>query len=220
MRAFLRHNGLALANFGLFGLFLIGLSVVGAQEANAELRSHGSPAVGYLEYLSSGQFIEAVFENWESEFLQMASFVLLTAMLFQKGSPESRPLAGTDPVSEDPRRHRADLGAPWPVRAGGVWLWIYERSLTMALALLFVLSFALHAAGGLAAYNEELALHGEQAVGLLTYITGARFWFESLQNWQSEFLAVGALIMLSIFLRQRGSPESKPVHETYAKTGH
>lgn len=221
MRKFFRDNGLAISMFGFFFLFVIGLSITGWMEENSTLVEHGQQTTGFVAYLFSGAFGEAIFENWESEFLQMGAYVALTALLVQRGSAESKPDVGRSPQDADsaqtPRRKRKN--APLPVRARGVWLRLYQHSLTIALALIFLFSFAMHAVTGAADYSEELMAHGEPGISVLGYITGSRFWFESFQNWQSEFLAVGALVVLSIFLRQRGSPESKPVDESNAKTG-
>jgi len=205
--------------FGCFAVFAVGLSVVGFAEEDRQLAEHGQPTIGYLDYLHSASFVEAIFENWESEFLQMAAFVALTALLRQRGAPDSKPMAGRSAVDADPRRARVRRNTPWPVKAGVIWLRLYEHSLTIALLLLFVISFALHAIGGASNFSEELAAHGEAPVSVLAYLVSARFWFESLQNWQSEFLSVGALIVLSIFLRQRGSPGSKAVAAPNAQTG-
>lgn len=135
-------------------------------------------------------------------------FVLLTKWLRQKGSSESKKLEDTEEVDEDPRKHRDAKDAPWPVRHGGVVLFLYERSLSTVLFLLFLVSAALHAFGG--ARDEH--------VSFAKYVVSAKFWFESFQNWQSEFLSVGAIIVLSIFLRERGSSQSKPVHKPNAET--
>jgi hypothetical protein len=205
--------------FGLFALFLLFMSLTGQREYNEDQTDHGQETVTYAEYVRSGNFVEAVFENWESEFLQMGGFVLLTVWLRQKGSPESKKVDGEEPVDEDPRSEMDRDDAPWLVRMGGVKLWLYERSLSIALFGLFFLSFALHAMGGAREYSAEQVAHGGQAVGTLDYVQTARFWFESFQNWQSEFLAVGALVVLSVYLRQRGSPESKPVAAPHALTG-
>jgi hypothetical protein len=160
-----------------------------------------------------------VFENWESEFLQMAMYVVLTAVLIQQGSAESKQGDGSDPQDEDPLEHQTDTDAPRPVRTGGLALTLYEHSLSLALFALFALSFVLHAAGGAKAYSAEQVAHGGSEVRILEYVTTSQFWFESLQNWQSEFLAVLAIVVLSIFLRQRGSAESKPVHAPHTATG-
>jgi hypothetical protein len=218
MRRFLRDNGLSITMFGLFFVFVAAQSVVGLSDYNSTQREHGRPPVGYVQYLQSGDFVEAVFENWESEFLQMGSYVVLTAFLFQRGSAESR-----DPEAEDPDagygedRPRADV--PWPVRRGGLALKIYENSLSIALLSLFVFSFAMHAIGGAEAYSQEQVEHGARPVSTLQYLGTSRFWFESFQNWQSEFLAIGAMIVFSIYLRQRHSPESKPVAAPHTETG-
>jgi hypothetical protein len=159
-------------------------------------------------------------ENWESEFLQMFAYVLLTAFLFQKGSAESKNPDQPEAVDRDPRQSRHRKDAPWPVRRGGVVLKLYENSLALALFLLFVIAFVLHAIGGASEYSEQQIAHGGKAVTALQYIATARFWFESLQNWQSEFFSIGILVVLSIFLRQKGSPESKPVDSPHSMTGH
>ena len=159
-------------------------------------------------------------ENWESEFLQMFLFVVLTAVLYQRGSAESKKLHRSDPVERDPRRYKNKRMAPWPVRRGGIALKLYENSLSLTLLAVFLTCFALHAASGARRYNEEQAHHGRpERVTTLRYLGTSRFWFESFQNWQSEFLAVGAMVVLSIWLRQRGSPESKPVDAPHSKTG-
>jgi hypothetical protein len=218
MRRVIHDNGLSIAMFGLFFVFVLAQSVTGLLDCNSTEKEHGQPPVGYVQYLGSGDFVEAVFENWESEFLQMGSYVVLTAYLYQRGSAESK-----DPDAEDPDadygedRHRAD--APWPVRRGGLALKIYENSLGIALLAIFVFSFALHAIGGAEVYSQEQVEHGARPVSTLQYLGTSRMWFESFQNWQSEFLAMGAMVVLSIYLRQRHSPESKPVAAPHAETG-
>ena len=170
--------------------------------------------MGLGEYLGSGEFWESTAENWESEFLQMAAFVVLTAFLKQKGSPESKPPEGDPELERSPSPRP---GAPWPVRRGGLVLRVHQSSLFFALFALFVFSFALHAVAGAKAYSEDQLRHGAAAVSALGYLATSRFWLESLQNWQSEFLSVGALVLLGIWLRQRGSPESKPVDAPHAE---
>lgn len=216
---FIHENGLSLTLLLFFVLVLVGQILTGWSVFNEELSDHHQPAVGLTTYLTSGHFLEALFENWESEFLQMGLFVVLTIWLRQKGSSESKPLEGEDPSDEDPRTHRHDRDAPWPVRRGGAWLFIYEHSLSIALFTLFAVSFTLHAVSGLRDFNMERALQGEGPVGLLHYFGSATFWFQSFQNWQSEFLSVFAMIVLSIFLRQRGSPQSKRVAAPHAEAG-
>ena len=207
--------------FGLFALCWVGQSVAGWKTYNDDRRHRGLPALAYGGYLFSSHFVEATFENWESEFLQMGGYVLLTVWLRQAGSPESK--AFDEPAEPDAetihRRARNDPRAPWPVRRGGWVLKVYENSLTLALFGLFALSFALHAAGGVRQFNEEALAHGEPTISLGGFLLTSDFWFQSLQNWQSEFLSVGALVVLSIYLRQKGSPESKPVAAPHSQTG-
>ncbi len=217
--SFFRKNGLTLAMLGLFALSALGQIAAGFRVHNADLAELGAQTVSLGGYLTSGAFAEAVFENWESEFLQMAVFVLLTRTLRQRGSSESKPMNGFADVDEDPRRKRNKADAPWPVRRGGLWLKLYEHSLSLALITLFVLSFAGHALGGAHAYSDEQNLHGHAGVDALGYLATSQFWFESFQNWQSEFLSIGVLIYLSIYLRERGSPQSKPVAAAHAQTG-
>jgi hypothetical protein len=214
-----RNNGLSIVLFTLFLIFLVAQSVAGHREYQETRREHGEAPIGYRGYLRSGHFVEATFENWESEFLQMAAYVLLTVFLRQKGSSESKGLTGREAVDADPRKSRSNPRAPGPVRKGGLVLTLYENSLSLAFLLLFGLSFLLHAVGGVVDYNEEQISHGAEPVSLSTYVSGSRFWFESFQNWQSEFLAVGGIVVLSIFLRQKGSPESKPVAAPHGETG-
>jgi hypothetical protein len=218
MRRVLRNNALSLTMFGLFLVFLVGQSFAGYRSSNNDNQEHGQPRESFAEYLTSGAFVEATFENWESEFLQLGVYVLFTAWLIQKGSPESKNPEGEE-SDADPRAERDNPDAPGPVRRGGLALTLYEHSLSTALFALFLLSFLLHALGGHAEYNQQQLEHGQAAVSLWGFVTSSEFWFQSMQNWQSEFLAVGALAVLGIFLRQRGSPESKPVAAPHAQTG-
>lgn len=218
LHAFVRNNSLSIVLFGLFFIFLIGLGVTGYINQNGQLEEHGKPAISVVSYLGSGEFIEAVFENWESEFLQMGALVVLTIFLRQKGSADSKKLRG---------RQEVDARSKYSVTAArgiskkrtAIGHVLYSNSLSIALFALFIFSFAMHAVSGASAYNEEALLHGQQTVTVLVYVMTAQFWFESFQNWQSEFLAVGALLILSIFLRQRGSPESKKIGDPNDKTG-
>jgi hypothetical protein len=220
MRRRIRENGLSIVLVTLFLVFWAGQSVVGHREHNAEQRDHGEPQLEYTAYLRSAHFWEATGENWESEFIQIFSYVFLTAFLFQKGSAESKKLDEPEPVDRAPRANRDHADAPWPVRRGGLVLKLYEYSLSLAFLLLFLISITLHAVAGAADYNQEQSAHGElSALTPIQYAATSRFWFESMQNWQSEFLAIAAVVVLSIFLRQRGSPESKPVDSPHAETG-
>jgi len=216
VRRFLRENDLTLVMSALFVACLVGQGVAGLRVYNQEQVAHAQATVGPDAYLRTGHFVEAVFENWESEFLQMGALVLLTAFLFQKGSAVAK---GPDEPDEVDAGSRGHDDVPWPVRRGGLALRLYENSLALALFALFALSFVLHAAGGARDASAERALRGEGAVSIPAYVGTARFWFESLQNWQSEFLSVAVLVVLSVFLRQRGSPESKPVDPPHLETG-
>ncbi len=214
----LHDNGLLLACLGLFAVFFVGMVVSGAATYNQEQQEHGSTEqVSVLSYLTTGDFVEATFENWESEFLQMGMYVVLTAFLYQRGSSESKPMGQTAPQDQDPREAQNQY-SPWPVRAGGLVLAVYEHSLAIAFFVLFFASWALHAMGGVKAFNEEQLQHGQAAISVWRYVTTSQFWFESMQNWQSEFIAVAAIVGLSIFLRQRGSAESKPVAQPHGHT--
>ncbi|HEX6243116.1 MAG TPA: DUF6766 family protein [Polyangiales bacterium] len=215
---FLRENGLSIAALSLFVLSLVGQAICGYRVTNEERREHQQAELGFAAYLASGDFVEATFENWESEFLQMALFVMLTRFLRQKGSSESKKLDQEEAVDRDPR---ADVrpDSPWPVRRGGVVLALYQRSLFVSLMLLFALSFALHGVGGALKHNQEAARHGGASESVLSYFATADFWFESFQNWQSEFLSMAALVLLSIVLREQGSPQSKPVAAPHSETG-
>jgi hypothetical protein len=218
-RRFLYQNGLSLVAFALFLLSLVGQALAGSHAYNDYQRQHGQPAVGVISYLRTAAFLEAVAENWESEFLQMGLFVLLTALLYQRGSSESKSLDKTERVDQDPREARDDPAAPWPVRHGGIALALYRRSLTIALLTLFAVSFVLHAIGGSVEYSARQREHGGSAVSALAYVATSQFWFESFQNWQSEFFSVGVLVLFSIWLRQQGSPQSKRVAASRGETG-
>lgn len=221
MRNFWVNNGLSITLFAIFLLTLIGHSVAGLITYNEEQMEHGQAGLSYAAYLTSGHFIESVFENWESEFLQMAAYVVFTIFLYQKGSSESKRPGVRELVDADPRDSQQKDQAPWPVRRGGWVLKIYEHSLSLALLLLFLVSFILHAIGGAIEFNQQQRLHGQsEQVSTWSFMTSPRFWFESFQNWQSEFLSIAVMIVLSVYLRQRGSPESKPVDAPHSETGH
>lgn len=217
MFKFIRNNSLSAVFLLLFILSMIGQYFTGLAEYNKEREQEGQQSVPPAQYFHSGHFIQSTFENWESEFLQMALFVLLTIFLYQKGSSESKKCEGEEEVDREPSPNRK--GAPWPVRKGGWVLSLYKHSLTIALLTLFILSFILHLYGSLKDENEQLANKGLSPETLGKYIADSRFWFESFQNWQSEFLSVFAIVVLSIFLRQKGSPQSKPVDAPNEETG-
>jgi hypothetical protein len=216
---FLGDNGLSVVVFTCFAVFLVGEAITGWLSSEEEGIRHGAVPSSFLAYLVSGHFIEATAENMESEFLQMAGYVFLTVWLRQRGSAESKPPTEGEEVDRDPRLDRTRPDVPWPVHRGGWLLRLYESSLSLAFFTLFAASFIWHAYGALLLHNEERLLHGEPPISALELLSSADFWFESFQNWQSEFFAVGCLVVLSIWLRQRGSPESKPVSAPHSQTG-
>ena len=217
MKQFLKNNSLSVVFVALFLLSLVGQFYTGWEEYNKHREEDGLNRIPVTAYPSSGHFLQATFENWESEFLQMALFVILTVSLRQKGSSESKSVEGKEEVDREPSPRRKNV--PWPVKKGGLVLAIYKRSMSIALLILFVLSFILHFYGSLRDENEELVSKGLPPESIGNYMHSSRFWFESFQNWQSEFLSVFAIVVLSVFLRQHGSPQSKPVDAPDEETG-
>lgn len=216
MRKFLRNNGLSLALVALFLICFCGQFYAGMHKHNKDRKEHDKVPLSAMQYAVSNEFLEASAENWESEFLQMLTFVLLTRLLFQKGSAESLDPEAPEEDSPPPPAEKP----PWPVRRGGLYLKLYEHSLSITFFLLFIASVALHAIGGVGEYNEEQFDHGQgKQLTALEYLGTSTFWFESLQNWQSEFLALFAMVVLSIWLREKQSPESKQVCDPHDKTG-
>jgi uncharacterized protein DUF6766 len=218
MRRLLRDNGLTLTMFGLFLLFLVGQSVAGEHEYNQDQAAHHQPTVGYATYLTTGAFVEATFENWESEFLQMAAYVPLTVFLFQRGSAESKDPDQPDPVDEnpgDPRKPRRAMACPQGRASPQALRELPDDCLHLAV---FVLLCAPRARrrervqprtdGARRSRRFRARLHHDRA--LLVRV---------VPELQSEFMAVGAIVVLSIFLRQRGSPQSKPVAAPHGATG-
>ena len=215
-RRFLRSNGLSLVLTILFlGFFGGGQFLSGWRVYNEDRKEGGQAPIGAIAYLGSAHFVEATAENWESEFLQMFVYVWATSFLYQRGSAESKDPDETE--KSPPRPVAAD--SPWPVRRGGAWRALYAHSLSLAFALLFLVSFWLHLLGSARVENEEKARRGEPPATTLEHFGSSRFWFESFQNWQSEFLAIGSMVVLSIFLRERGSPESKALEAPHHETG-
>ena len=217
MKFFFKNNGLSIVFFLLFVISYAGQVYTGYHVHNNELKESGAATVSILSYASSGHLIQATFENWESEFLQMALFVILTVFLKQKGSSESKDFKSENPVDKEPRANKKHV--PWPVKKGGIILKLYKHSLSVALLILFIVSFVLHFYGSLKDENNTNLIKGIAAVSGKDYLLNSRFWFESFQNWQSEFLSVFTLVVLSIYLRQIGSPQSKAVDDPQDKTG-
>lgn len=214
--SFLYQNSLIVVFLILFMLSLFGQSYNGWHEFNDFLNDYKQSPVTYSYYLHSGHFIQATFENWESEFLQMALFVLFTIFLRQKGSSESK---DCDEPIVDTSELKPRLNSPWPVKKGGIWLAFYKHSLSISLLLLYVISFLLHWYGSWLNYNLEQSLKHLPLETYWQYGSSSRLWFESFQNWQSEFLSIFAIIFLSIYLRQMGSSQSKKVNAPHSETG-
>lgn len=209
----LRDNALSLTFLTIFVLALIGQSLAGHTFNNEELLSHGQPTIGYLEFVTSSAFLVDVAENWQSEFLQFFLFIFATIWFVQKGSPESKK-PGDEGVGDDHSQlvgvhARADSPA-W-ARAGGIRQWIYSNSLLLVMGTVFLLSWFAQSLGGLVVMNQDNTQHGTAPITWVEYLVSADFWNRTLQNRQSEFLAVGAMVAFAIYLRQRGSSESKPV---------
>lgn len=207
-RVKLYENSLTTVFLLLFIVFIVAQAYTGWKEHNESLQEKGSQAIQFMQYLQSGHFIQATFENWESEFLQMALFIVLSIWLRQKGSSESKSMAESEEVDKKPK---AAADAPWPVKKGGIYLKIYQNSLSIVFFLLFILSFIAHFYGSLLDYNTEQAIENKPTVTMGEFLGISKFWFESFQNWQSEFLSVAAIVYLTVYLRQKGSAQSKPV---------
>lgn len=217
-RNWLRDNSLTIALMTLFAISIIGHALTGWGAYNQAQLEHGAAQVALSQYLGRGHFIATVFENWESEFLQMAIFVVLTAYLFQRGSPESKdpdisPAAEKADVTRDMNKARARI------HGGELVVWLYSKSLGIAMAVLFLMAFWMHLFGSTMEAAEEAADHNQAIPTMMEHLASSEFWFESFQNWQSEFLSTAVLIVLAIFLRQENSPESKKVSDPNAKTG-
>jgi hypothetical protein len=221
MRRFLRDNGLTLFFGAILLLALLGQSVAGAAEFNDQQLSRGQETVSWVSYLTTSDFAVDVAENWQSEFLQFFLYILATVWLVQRGSSESKEVdeSGRGSDREQQVGDHAPSDAPaWAV-SGGLRTALYSRSLGAAMGTIFALSWLAQSIAGRAAYNASQLSDLQDPVSWTGYVTSADFWSRSLQNWQSEFLAVAAMAALSIYLRQRGSPESKPVGSPHTSTG-
>jgi len=221
MRRSLRENGLALFFFALFLGSLVGQAFTGHHDFNQDQLAHDSAPISLWRYLTSSAYGVAVLENWQSEYLQFTLYIMATVWLLQRGSPESKPLDQAGLQSE--RRQRlgphADQDSPRWARAGGLRTLLYSNSLLIVMGLLWVGSWAAQGITGRVEYNATQLEHDQTPVSLAEYLASADFWERTLQNWQSEFLAIGSMAILSVYLRQRGSPESKPVGAPHTTTG-
>lgn len=215
----LRDNGLTIVLLLATMITVTGMIFTGLKVYNQELAEHGARQLALGQYVVSGHHLSALFENWESEFLQMSAYVMLTAFLFQRGSAESKDPDEEAKQDQDPALEKHNPRAPWPVRVGRLSRAVYSYSLGSALFLLFAISFVLHLRYSANAAAADAAMHGQPVPDYLDHLSSAQFWFESFQNWQSEFLSTAVIVVLSIFLRFRGSPESKPVAAPHSETG-
>ena len=221
MRRFLYENGLSLFFFALFVLALVGQAIAGHADYNNNAEAHDDPRITLGRYITSSSFANAVLENWQSEYLQFTLMMLATVWLVQKGSPESKPLdqQGTESDQRQKVGGYAPRNSPAWAKARGFKLAIYSNSLLIVMGLIFLTSWFAQSVTGWSDYNAERIDHQQLIVNWVGYLGSAQFWESTLQNWQSEFLAVGSMAVLSIYLRQRGSPESKPVGAPHEATG-
>jgi hypothetical protein len=224
---FLKHNGLSLG-FGMLFLLTLGFqAMTGWQEfnnnevAHAQLLHQQADTISFGRYLTSSEFGQAVMENWQSEYLQFALFILGTAWLVQRGSPESKPLdkAGTESDRSQKVGAHAGPRSPRWARVGGVRTFLYSNSLLLVMTVIFFGSWFADSVTGWSEFNAQQAEHRQSELSWVGYLGSADFWQTTLQNWQSEFLAIGSMVILSVYLRQRGSPESKPVGAPHEATG-
>jgi hypothetical protein len=221
MRRFVQDNGLGLFFGALFLATLVAQAFVGHADFNhGQLAHHGDP-ISLGRYVTSSDFVSDVLENWQSEYLQFTLFILATVWLIQRGSPESKEPGKQGGESDEDQKlgPHADERSPRWARVGGLRTWLYSNSLVIVMASIWLASWTGQAIAGRVAYNAEQLDHQEAALTFVQYVGTSDFWNRTLQNWQSELLAVGSMAVLAIYLRQRGSPESKPVGAPHASTG-
>jgi hypothetical protein len=220
-RRFVREQGLTLFFGAIFVLALFGQAVSGHADYNAALLTDGLHPISFARYVTSAAFATDVTENWQSEYLQFLLYVVATVWLLQKGSPESKPLdkAGIESDQDQMVGEHATADSPAWAKAGGLRQVVYARSLGLVMGAIFLLCWFVQSISGQAAYNDEQLRQLQAPVSYLGYLHQPDFWSRTFQNWQSEFLAVGSMAALSIYLRQRGSPESKPVGAAHESTG-
>jgi hypothetical protein len=221
MRRFLRENGLSLAFGGLFLLTLAGQAVAGVADYNTQQAKRELPGIGFWQYLSTSSFAADVTENWQSEYLQFFLYVVATVWLIQRGSPDSKEVGQEGPLDDEQEQvgEHASAEAPTAAVAGGFRGLVYSRSLGLLMGFIFLCSWGAQSIAGRANYNVERLHDLEDPVTWGQYVVSADFWNRTLQNWQSELLAVGSMAIFAVFLRQRGSSESKPVGAPHEATG-
>lgn len=215
-----RDNGLTLAFLGLLILTLVGQSFAGVTHFNEQQIADGAQQLSWTQYVTSSAFCVDVAENWQSEFLQFAVYIVATVWLVQRGSSESKRVdeAGSESDKDQKVGRYATANSPAAARSGGLRTALYGRSLGFVMGLFFLGSFLAQSIAGQAAYNHDRLAQYEDPVSWWGYVTGADFWDRALQNWQSEFLAVAAMAAFTIYLRYRGSPESKLVGAPHTAT--
>jgi hypothetical protein len=217
----LRDHSLSLFFLAAFVLALAGQAMAGHSAYNNEQLDHGGQAISLGRYLTSSNFGQAVMENWQSEYLQFTLYIVLTVWLIQRGSPESKEPGKEGYESDEEQRvgDHANESSPLWAKVGGLRQGIFENSLLLVMGFFFVGSWFAQSVTGWSDHNADQLEHGGEALSWLQFVGSAEFWESTLQNWQSEFLAVGSMVTLTIFLRQRGSPESKPVGAAHHATG-
>ena len=217
----LRDNGLTLCFGLLFLAALVGQAFAGHASFNAEQLQHGGSDVSLVGYITSASFGAAVLENWQSEYLQFTLFILLTVWLVQRGSPESKELGKEGGESEEEQKvgvHSNPSSPAW-ARAGGWREKVYGSSLVLVMGFIWICSWLGQSLTGWTEYSDQRIEHLQQPLSWPEYLGSANFWERTFQNWQSEFLAVASMAILAVYLRQRGSPESKPVGAPHEATG-
>ena len=209
----LKDHALSVAFGAAFLATLVGQSIAGLAATNEELAAHGAATTDWIGFVTSSDFVVDVAENWQSEYLQFFLFILATVWLVQRGSPESKK-PGDEGMGSDEDQlvgaHARPDSPSWAKR-GGWRLRVYGNSLLLVMGAIFLLSWLVQGIAGTTVINEEQVQHGLPQLTFVEYLGSADFWNRTLQNWQSELLAVGSMVAFSIFLRQRGSAESKPV---------
>lgn len=202
----IKHNSLTIVLFALFVICISAQSLAGWRLQNETLAAHGRASIGYWHYLSSGTFLEGLASNWQAAVLQLASLIVFSSYLYQRGAPHSR-----DPRKAKSKKERREEAARFT--------WFYSNSLSLSFLLLFVLTLALHVISGTSAYNEERMLAGQPSISIAAFLLSAKFWSTTLQTWQAEYMVIAIYLVLSIFLRQHDSAESKPVGASDETTG-
>jgi hypothetical protein len=221
MGRFARDNSLSLACLLAFAVSLVGQAIAGQRAFNEEQLAHGAATVSFADYIFSSSFGAAVMENWQSEFLQFTFFILVTVWLVQKGSNESKQIeeAGLEADQRQRIDEYAEERSPGWAKAGGWRTTVYSHSLVIAMTLIFFASWGTQSVTARNEFNDSQREHDEPTVTWVSYLGRPDFWEKTFQNWQSEFLAVGTMAVFTIYLRQRGSPESKPVGAPHDETG-